>query len=160
LPYAALTDACDHFFEYLIALRQSAIFYNPGYVRDHSGAAEKLLGYRRDAVAAILGNLYILAGALRSKRKVPRYLPSGAAARQKLLMRTIELENEMAAFAKQDDSWERKKWADIYSYSYRESLTGCVTQLEELEKYTKLITGEQWFDDEAMMDDDAVESND
>lgn len=36
-----------------------------------------------------------------------------------------------------------KKWAQIYQYSFNESLTGCVTQLEELERYTKLIVGEQ-----------------
>lgn len=47
------------------------MFYNPGYIRDNPLAAEKLLGYRRDAVAAILANLYILAGALRSQRQVP-----------------------------------------------------------------------------------------
>lgn len=37
---------------------------------------------------------------------------------------------------------EATKWAQIYSYSYNESLTGCVEQLEELEKYTKVIVGE------------------
>lgn len=71
LPYSALADACEHFFEHLIAVRQSALFYNPSYVRDNPAAAERLLSYRRDAVAAILGNLYILAGALRSQRPVP-----------------------------------------------------------------------------------------
>jgi hypothetical protein len=71
LPYSALADACERFFDYLIAVRQAALFYNPGYIRDNPVASEKLLGYRRDAVAAILGNLYILAGALRSQRKVP-----------------------------------------------------------------------------------------
>lgn len=71
VPYSALADSCERFFEYLIAVRQSALFYNPGYIRDNPLAAEQLLGYRRDAVASILGNLYILAGALRSQRKVP-----------------------------------------------------------------------------------------
>jgi len=148
LPYSALADSCERFFEYLIAVRQSAIFYKPDYIRDNPVAAAKLLGYRRDAVAAILGNLYILAGALRSQRKVPRYLPSAAAARKKLLLRTLELEEEMAWSAEQTDVRQHKRrWADIYSYSYRESLTGCVAQLDELEKYTKLIVGEQKFDE-------------
>lgn len=71
LPHAALAAACERFFDYLIAVRQSALFYNPHFVRDNPAAAERLLHYRRDAVAAILGNLYILAGALRSQRKVP-----------------------------------------------------------------------------------------
>jgi hypothetical protein len=38
---------------------------------DNEQAAETLLAYRRDAVAAILMNLYVLAGALRGDRKVP-----------------------------------------------------------------------------------------
>lgn len=37
----------------------------------------------------------------------------------------------------------QKTWSDIYSYSYNESLTGCVAQLEELEKFTKVIVGEK-----------------
>lgn len=143
IPYAGLADACERFFDYLIEVRQSAIFYNPDYIRDNKQASEKLLGYRRDAIAALLGNLYILAGALRSKRPVPRYLPSGAAARKKLLVRTMELEREMAALGDTNDLPEHRRWADIYSYSYKESLTGCVAQLEELEKYTKLIVGER-----------------
>lgn len=50
----------------------------------------------------------------------------------------------MAWSAEQTDIGQHKRrWADIYSYSYRESLTGCVAQLDELEKYTKLIVGEQ-----------------
>jgi len=38
---------------------------------DNEQAAESLLSLRRDAVAAVLMNLYILAGALRGDRKVP-----------------------------------------------------------------------------------------
>lgn len=71
VPYSALAGACERFFDYVVAVRQSALFYEPDTIRDNREAAEKLLGYRRDAVAAILGNLYILAGALRSQRKVP-----------------------------------------------------------------------------------------
>lgn len=69
LPYSALADACEHFFEDLIAVRQYALFYHPEFIR--GSTTEKLLSYRRDAVAAIIGNLYILSGALRSQRKVP-----------------------------------------------------------------------------------------
>lgn len=38
---------------------------------DDKQAVESLLTYRRDAVAAILMNLYILAGALRGNQRVP-----------------------------------------------------------------------------------------
>ena len=71
VPYSCLAASCERFFEYLIAVRQSALFYNPNYIRDNPIAAEKLLSYRRDAVASILSNLYTLAGALKDQRKVP-----------------------------------------------------------------------------------------
>ncbi|EGR51162.1 uncharacterized protein TRIREDRAFT_75361 [Trichoderma reesei QM6a] len=151
LPYSGLADSSERFFDYLIAVRQSAVLYNPDYIRDDPIAAQRLLGFRRDAVASILANLYIFAGALRADRKVPKYLPSAAAARRKLLLETAALEEEMAQQHAQqpDDPHEdasrrwHKKWSDIYSYSYNESLTGCVAQLEELERFTKLIVGEQ-----------------
>ncbi|GFP57962.1 protein BRE4 [Trichoderma asperellum] len=148
LPYSGLADSCERFFDYLIAVRQSAVFYNPGYIRDNPVAAQHLLGFRRDAVASILANLYIFAGALRADRKVPRYLPSAAAARRRLLVETAAVEDSMAHHSEASDIRWHKKWCDIYSYSYNESLTGCVAQLEELEKFTKLIVGEQGFDAE------------
>ncbi|ODA82317.1 hypothetical protein RJ55_00824 [Drechmeria coniospora] len=159
LPYSSLADACERFFEYLIAVRHSALFYNPGYIRDNPVAAAQLLSYRRDAVASILGNLYILAGALRSQRKVPRYLSSAAAARKRLLVKAVQVEEEMSKTAEESDIRWHKKWSDIYSYSYNESLTGCVAQLEELERFTKLIVGEQSFDDQ-FKDDEGTDEED
>lgn len=45
------------------------------------------------------------------------------------------------------DTFEResRKWSQIYSYSYSQSLTGCVQQLEQLQKYTKEIVGERGY---------------
>jgi len=40
---------------------------------------------------------------------------------------------------------ESRKWSQIYSYSYSQSLTGCVQQLEQLQKYTKEIVGEKGY---------------
>lgn len=149
LPYSALIDACERFFEYLVSVRQSSLFFHPHFISDNEQAAESLLTYRRDAVAAILMNLYVLAGALRGARPVPRYLPSAAAARKRLLDHMASLEAWHASHPdmhKLDSERENRKWSQIYSYSYSESLTGCVTQLEELQKYTKEIVGEQGFD--------------
>jgi hypothetical protein len=115
---------------------------------DNEQAAESLLAYRRDAVAAILMNLYVLAGALRGNRKVPKYLPSAAAARKRLLDHMAEIEAEQARnrdISKVASAKESKKWAQIYSYSYSQSLTGCVKQLEQLQKYTTEIVGEQGY---------------
>ncbi|KAG0650041.1 Brefeldin A-sensitivity 4 [Hyphodiscus hymeniophilus] len=175
LPYSALIDGCEHFFEYLVAVRQSSLFFHPRFMSDNEQAAESLLAYRRDAVAAILMNLYVLAGALRGDRKLPRYLPSAAAARKRLLDHMGELEASQAASShvpgKERDSQDQNqtatrpefvnlerssvasskekegpRWAQIYSYSYSQNLTGCVKQLEVLQKYTKEIVGEQGFD--------------
>lgn len=167
LPYSALIDACERFFDYVIAVRQSSLFYHPHFVRDYPEAAARLLGYRRDAIASIMTNLYVLSGALRADRKVPvstwhrrrftfrqladdvqKYLPNAAAARKELLNQVKILEAELTMSDKYSGTikTEGEKWAQIYSYSYNESLTGCVEQLKELEKYTKVIVGEQGFD--------------
>jgi hypothetical protein len=71
LPYSALADSCERFFEFLVAVRQSALYFHPKFARDNDEAIARLLIYRRDAVAAVLTNLYILAGALRADRRVP-----------------------------------------------------------------------------------------
>jgi hypothetical protein len=148
LPYSGLIDGCERFFEYLVAVRQSSLFFHPHYISDNEQAAESLLAYRRDAVAAVLMNLYVLAGALRGNRKVPRYLPSAAAARKRLLDHMAEIEAEQAHtsdVSTVESVKESRKWAQIYSYSYNQSLTGCVKQLEQLQKYTREIVGEQGY---------------
>jgi len=79
---------------------------------------------------------------------VPKYLPSAAQARKRLLDHMAEIEAEQAQnrdVMKVDSVKEIRKWAQIYSYSYSQSLTGCVKQLEQLQKYTKEIVGEQGY---------------
>ena len=56
------------------------------------------------------------------------------------LSKTVDLERSSAASYKEK---EGRRWAQIYSYSYSQNLTGCVKQLEVLQKYTKEIVGEQ-----------------
>jgi hypothetical protein len=177
LPYSALVDACERFFEYLVSVRQSSLFFHPYYITHNEEAADALLSFRRDAVATILMNLYVLAGALRGHRKVPvnipssfflilfiyppslikikslttpqRYLPSAALARKRLLDKMAEIEaslahtRELERMQSGDDTGERRRWSQIYSYSYSQSLTGCVRQLEQLIVFTKEIVGEQ-----------------
>jgi hypothetical protein len=77
-----------------------------------------MIPVRRDAVASILMNLYILAGALRAKRPVPRYLPSAAAARKRLLDRMAEIEKENEASRAVRPRLEKsRRWADVYRMS-------------------------------------------
>lgn len=70
VPYLALIDACEAFFDDLVTVRQAALFYSAEFVR-RGEAARMVLGHRRDAVAAVLTNLYVLSGALRAGTKVP-----------------------------------------------------------------------------------------
>ncbi|TVY28227.1 Protein BRE4 [Lachnellula hyalina] len=165
LPYSALIDSTERFFEYLVSVRQSSLFFHPHYISDNNEqAAESLLAYRRDAVAAILMNLYVLAGALRGDRK--RYLPSAALARKRLLDKMAEIEAEQAQTREIErvqsggSEGEGRKWSQIYSYSYSQSLTGCVRQLEALIRYTKEIVGEQGFDIGGMDGMDEIEYED
>jgi hypothetical protein len=76
-----------------------------------------------------------------------KYLPSAPAARKRLMVKMSELEAEYEEDRNKDNPrmGERRKWVQIYQYSYNESLTGCVVQLEELERYTKLIVGEHGY---------------
>ena len=87
-------------------------------------------------------NLYTLAGALRSRSPVPRYLPSAAAARKRLLDKMDEAEVERARkeFVAKDP--HRRRWADIYHYAYSTALTDIVENLEELTFFSKEIVGE------------------
>ncbi|RDL41839.1 putative BRE4 Protein involved in endocytosis [Venustampulla echinocandica] len=151
LPYSGLIDACESFFEYLVSVRQSSLFFHPHYMSYNSYAATTLLTYRRDAVAVILMNLYVLAGALKDNRPVPRYLPSAALARKRLLDKMAEVEaaiaeaRELERIESGGSMADGQKWSQIYAYSYSQSLTGCVKQLEQLILFTKEIVGEQAF---------------
>ena len=99
LPYSALISACESFFEHLVQVRQSSLYFQPGMLASDPDVIARLNVPRRDAVAVILLNLYILACALRADRPVPRYLPSAAAARRKLIdcMDAVEREGARRA---------------------------------------------------------------
>ena len=168
IPYSALITACESFFEHLVQVRQSSLYFHPSMLGSDKKAVESLTAPRRDAVAVILLNLYILASALRADQPVPKYLPSAAAARRKLLDRMEVLEAEAAARSKAEadsgnnDEGERKstmekdaihgqgrRWADVYQYAFSSALTDIVEQVQELQRYTKEVCGEvEWGDEE------------
>ena len=80
-----------------------------------------LLSLRRDAVASILMSLYVIAGALRMKKPIPRYLPSAAVARKHLLDQMEEAELETEEERVQQRPWQpgekHRRWADVYRES-------------------------------------------
>lgn len=164
VPYLALIDSCEAFFDDLVTVRQAALFYASELARK-GDAARMVLGYRRDAVGAVLTNLYVLSGALRAGSKVPvcfslkpqrlatrrqgnsltetkRYLPSAAASRKRLLDKMAEVEAELPE-SHDPEVRSREKWSLVYRYAYNESLTRCVAHLEAMERWTKLILGER-----------------
>ena len=107
-------------------------------------ADQSLTSYRRDAVAVILMNLYILACSLRTAQPVPRYLPSAAAARKKLIDRMEEIEAEQDHDSEPRNK-EGRRWADVYRFAFSSALTGIVEQLQQLQRYTREIAGESGF---------------
>ncbi|KAL8839495.1 MAG: hypothetical protein Q9170_001718 [Blastenia crenularia] len=141
LPYSALIEVCERFFEHLVEVRQSSLYFQPSLRAASPSAKDSLISYRRDAVAVILMNLYILASALRARQPVPRYLPSAAAARQKLIdrMEEIEAEHPPGPVA---DGRETRRWADVYRFAFSSALTDIVEQLQQLQRYTREITGD------------------
>lgn len=153
VPYSALIDACDRLFERLVEVRQSSIYFQPFMLARGTAASNALFEVRRDAVAVILFNLYSLACALRAKQPVPRYLPSAAAARQRLLdrMETVEAEYQERekdeANIVEPRSGVGRRWADVYHYAFSGALTDIVEELQLLQRWTKEICGEVGFDD-------------
>ncbi|KAL8777502.1 MAG: hypothetical protein Q9194_002510 [Teloschistes cf. exilis] len=144
LPYSALIEGCERFFDHLVEVRQSSLYWDPSIGVSNQEAIDSLVSFRRDAVAVILMNLYILASALRADQPVPRYLPSAAAARKRLISQMEDVE----AKHKEDSSVEKKlgrRWADVYRYAFSSALTDIVEQLQHLQRYTKEITGEAGF---------------
>ena len=158
VPYSALIDACERFFEHLVEVRQSSIYFQPFMLARGPTAANALFEVRRDAVAVILFNLYALACALRAKQPVPRYLPSAAAARRKLLERMEAVEKEYQDMAMEKGletvggveprSGTGRRWADVYQYAFSSALTDIVEELQLLQRWTKKICGEVGFDSE------------
>ncbi|KAF6236871.1 hypothetical protein HO173_005162 [Letharia columbiana] len=165
LPYSALIAACESFFEHLVQVRQSSLYFQPNMAASDPAAIASLTVPRRDAVAVILMNLYVLACALRADKPVPRYLPSAAIARRRLLdcMAVMEAEqvrrSEVDGKGKgvEDGGRERmgheegkgRRWADVYQYAFSGALTDIVENLQEMQRYTKEVCGEVgWESDE------------
>ncbi len=174
LPYSALIDACERLFEHLVEVRQWSLYFQP-LMHETQGKETMyaLFEVRRDAVAVILLNLYTLACALRSGRPVPRYLPSAAAARRRLLDRMNHVERERneqkgrdneerdvrreRSEEQQCDGWDDgngkekekskgRRWADVYQFAFSEALTEIVEELQKLQQYTKEIVGESGWE--------------
>ena len=164
LPYSKLIDGCERLFDHLVKVRQSSLYFQPLMQEREEGEMAALFEVRRDAVAVILLNLYTLACALRSARPVPRYLPSAAAARQRLLTRMDEMEierrlKEEERKEEQDEGGEvevsedgkgkekGRRWADVYYFAFSEALTDIVEELMNLQRVTKEIVGESGWEE-------------
>ena len=144
-PYRALIDTCESFFDDLVKIRQFSLYFQPIMGQSDASANAALLYYRRDAVASILMIMYTLAGALKTGRPLPRYLPSAVAARKRLLDRMSE-SDVYGNMAGDEADGKKRRWADVYQYAYSKTLTDVVEQLHQLHQITKKITGEVGFD--------------
>ncbi|KAK6531387.1 hypothetical protein TWF281_008193 [Arthrobotrys megalospora] len=176
-PYEHLIDSSEKFFDHIIDVRQASLYFRISGDRD---MAQMMLSCRRDAVATILMNLWVLGGGLRSKTPIPKYLPSAAIARRRLLQRIEDMDMEgyyEESIRRRDGKGRRlkftelerlepenlfadgpaggsevkdgkvrnrgiDKWAHFYQYAYSSILNEIVRELEQLQIYTKAITGE------------------
>jgi hypothetical protein len=144
-PYRALIDTSESFLNDLIKIRQFSLYFQPILGQSDAAANAALLSYRRDAVASILMVMYTLAGALKTGRPLPRYLPSAAAARKRLLDRMAD-SDVYGNLAGDELGGKKRRWAEVYQYAYSKTLTDVVEQLHQLHQSTKVITGEVGFD--------------
>ena len=130
-------------------VRQFSLYFQPSLRVNTGEVNDSLVPYRRDAVAVILMNLYILASALRANQPIPQYMPSAAAARKKLVDRMEELDVSQT-HETESTRREGRRWADVYRYAFASALTDIVEQLQQLQIYTEEITAEAGFAAAAM----------
>lgn len=92
-------------------------------------------------------NLYVLACALHGDQPVPRYLPSAAAARQRLLdrMESLEAEETETKMELQEEKMGERRWRDVYRYAFSSSLTDIVATLQTMRLFVNEICGEVGF---------------
>lgn len=124
-PYQHLIDSSEKFFDHIIDVRQASLYFRISGDRD---MAQMMLSCRRDAVATILMNLWVLGGGLRSKTPIPKYLPSAAIARRRLLQRIEDMDMEgyyEESIRRRDGKGKRLKF----------------TELERLEPENSLVDG-------------------
>ncbi|KAL9020644.1 MAG: hypothetical protein Q9185_002092 [Variospora sp. 1 TL-2023] len=145
LPYSALIESCERFFEHLVEVRQSSLYFQPSLRASNAIASDGLISYRRDAVAVVLMNLYILASALRANKPIPQYMPSAAAARKRLMDRMAALEAMSSQESENVGQKDGRRWADVYRFAFSAALTDIVEQLQQLQKYIREVTGEAEF---------------
>lgn len=167
LPYSALITACESFFEHLVQVRQSSLYFQPNMRASEPADIASLTVPRRDAVAVILMNLHVLACALRADKPVPRYLPSAAIARRKLLHCMAVVEADQAERLGVDgkgkeiekeggeemghEEGKGRRWADVYQYAFSGALTDVVENLQEMQRYTKEVCGEVGWESDGWM---------
>ncbi|KAF3939479.1 hypothetical protein ABW19_dt0205772 [Dactylella cylindrospora] len=176
-PYAHLIDSSEKFFDHIIDVRQASLYFR---ISGDKRVAQMMLSCRRDAVATILMNLWVLGGGLRAKRPIPKYLPSAAIARKRLLQRIEDIDMDGYDGSHYEGTPRRSRftelerlapvspilvdgaegaqsptekegkvryerldtWAHFYQYAYSSLLNEIVRELEQLQIYTKAITGE------------------
>ncbi|KAL8652578.1 MAG: hypothetical protein Q9210_002599 [Variospora velana] len=132
-------------FEHLVEVRQSSLYFQPSLRASNAIASDGLICYRRDAVAVVLMNLYILASALRANKPIPQYMPSAAAARKRLMDRMAEFEATSSQESENVGQKDGRRWADVYRFAFSAALTDIVEQLQQLQKYIREVTGETEF---------------
>ncbi|KAL9047538.1 MAG: hypothetical protein Q9206_006688 [Seirophora lacunosa] len=145
LPYSALIEACERFFEHLVEVRQSSLYFQASLRASNAMANDGLISYRRDAVAVVLMNLYILASALRANKPIPQYMPSAAAARKRLIVRMEEVEATQPQESGDMGQKDGRRWADVYRFAFSMALTDIVEQLQQMQKCIREVTGEAEF---------------
>lgn len=137
----------ERFFDHLISVRQSSLRFHPRTLAHAAADSHALLTVRRDAVATVLMNLYVLACALQAEQPVPRYLPSAAAARQRLLdrMESLQAEETQTEMEPHEEKMGERRWRDVYRYAFSSSLTDIVATLQTMRSFVNEICGEVGF---------------
>jgi hypothetical protein len=99
-----LLNSCHVILENLIEARMSSIYFHIWEQDEDERTTRELLSLRRDSISTVIYILYMLSNSVRTRTKIPRYLPSAISVRKKLydLISELELSKQENRYANEN----------------------------------------------------------
>lgn len=137
--YRAMLESCKTILQTVTEARISSVYFNIYEIDRNEEITRQLQSLRRDAAASVIFCFYIVSGAFRSKKPIPRYLPSAVMSRKILFDSIDQLEFKVPPM-------ERDKnhiWKIVHESAFSKAFTDITEELEKIIGFSKHILGEQ-----------------
>lgn len=173
-----LLNSCHSVLENLIEARMSSIYFHVWEQDEDEATTRELLSLRRDSISTVIYLLYIVSNSIRTKSKIPKYLPSAISIRKKLFNLISKLEltrkehepksnnildqlNEKLAAVQssrdnehndtdneKEESYTKIHWKEVHGMAFARAFTSITKEVEEIVRLCKELLGEEELFDE------------